>query len=77
MSLRAEAVRRVGLGVCLFRMAEAIHLWAVVQLVWRSRRGAHDPVCLLDRAKPGLQVRREPLDSLQLLVAALLHERQL
>jgi hypothetical protein len=83
LSFQAEVVRRVLSVVCLARMVQAIRLLRVraaspsrpeESVVWPVARGL---ACLLDQAKPAPQLRPEPLDPRQPLVAgSLLYERQ-
>ena len=90
-SLRVEGVRLVLPTACLVQMVRAKHvpvvpLVSVLLLVasflrqeaFLLLREAHDPVCLLDRAKLVVpQLPREPPDSRQLLAADFrLRERQ-
>jgi hypothetical protein len=89
--LLVEGVRLLLLAVCLVQMVQAKHVPVVLlasvlllvasflrQEAFLLRREAHDPVCLLDRAKPVVpQLLRDPLDSRQLLAADFrLRERQ-
>ena len=82
MSPRAEVVRRLLVPICLVQMVKAVRLLGV-RAASPSRPGesllpvAPGPVYLLEQAKPALQLRPEPLDPRQPLVAgSLLYERQ-
>jgi hypothetical protein len=74
--LRAEVAPPVRLVVCLVQMVRATCLPAV-RVVSVLLLVAYDSVCSLGRPKPVLQLLREPLNSLQLMVADFpLRERQ-